>query len=151
MEGPQTKQNPAAQIGIGSYAYRYAIGFKNFTPPNPMTVFDFLDEAHRLGLDGVQLCENLSYSNFTAKEFREIKSLAHELGLFIELGMRDLSKENLYKHLEIADILSRETCNRSLNAKSIARMGGLLGEPPVEQEHTDDKKDRSNSHRDDRR
>jgi len=106
MKEQQAKQNNVPPVGIGSYAYRYAIGFKNFTPPNPMNIFDFLSEAHRLGLDRVQLCENLSYSHFTAKELREIKTLAKELGLFIELGMRDITKENLYKHLEIADELS---------------------------------------------
>ena len=115
----QVQQSPAPLIGIGSFAYRYAIGFQDFRPPNPMTIFDFLTETHRLGLDGVQFCENLSYSNFTATEFHAIKTLADELGLFIELGMRDLSKEHLYTHLEIADALSSRLLRVVLGENSL--------------------------------
>jgi len=121
MEKQQAKQNNTPPVGIGSYAYRYAIGFKNFTPPNPMSIFDFLAEAHRLGLERVQFCENLSYSYFTTKELREIKTLAHELGIVIELGMRDITKENLYKHLEIAELLSSHFLRIVLGENSLYR------------------------------
>lgn len=100
----QHKDTPP--IGIGSYAYRYAIGFQNFTPQTPMTIFDFLSDTQRLGLDRVQLCENLSYADFPASTLCEVKAMADELGLSIEVGMRDLTQENLDKHLEIADLLS---------------------------------------------
>lgn len=93
-------------IGIGSYAYRYAIGFRNFTPPHPMTVVEFFTEAHRLGLDGVQLCENLAYAEYPFSEFRAMRTIAQESGLFIELGMRNLTEQNLQRHFEIADVLS---------------------------------------------
>lgn len=102
----QVQQSPAPLIGIGSFAYRYAIGFQDCTPPNPMTVFDFLTAAHRLGLKRVQLCENLAYASFSHKQFQAIRTLAEQLGISIELGMRDITKDNLEKHLEIADLLS---------------------------------------------
>ena len=55
-------------IGLGSYAFRYAIGFKDFKIPKPMTIVDFLHEAKRLGFQGVQLCENFNISNLNNKE-----------------------------------------------------------------------------------
>ena len=42
-------------IGLGSYAYRYSIGFPGFVPEKPMTVQDLLQEAHLLGFNTVQL------------------------------------------------------------------------------------------------
>lgn len=94
------------RLGIGSFAFRYAIGFNGFTPPEPMTVIDFLVEARRLGFEGVQLCENLRFSHCSRDELITIKEKAQELGLFIEIGMRNITEENLSKHLNIAEILS---------------------------------------------
>ena len=94
------------QIGIGSFAFRYAIGRGEFQPPNPMTAMDFLSEAHELGFGGVQLCENLGYSSLSDDELLAIKSKADRLGLFIEIGMRYLTPENLSRHLEIAKLMS---------------------------------------------
>lgn len=93
-------------LGIGSYAYRYAIGTQNFTPSHSMTEIEFFTEAHKLGLDGVQLCENLAYADYPFSEYRALKIVAQKLGLFIELGMRNLTEQNLQRHLEIAELLS---------------------------------------------
>lgn len=96
------------QIGIGSFAYRYAIGSSDFRPDRPMTVFGFLSEAHRLGFDGVQLCENLAYSKLDKEQLIAVKEKAQELGLFVEVGMRDVTVENLLRHLQIAELLSSQ-------------------------------------------
>lgn len=93
-------------VGIGSYAFRYAIGFDGFQPANPMTTNDFLVEASRMGFQGVQLCENLNIVNLNKDELLAIKDKASELGLFIEVGMRGLTAENIARHMEIGDILS---------------------------------------------
>lgn len=94
------------RIGIGSFAYRYAIGFKDFKPAEPMDVFDFIRQADQLGFAGVQLCENLGYAGLTEKELEKVREEAARLGLFIELGMKNLSRETLRKHIRIGKILS---------------------------------------------
>ena len=38
------------QLGIGSYAYAWSIGVPGHPPAQPMTAFDLLDEAARLGV-----------------------------------------------------------------------------------------------------
>jgi sugar phosphate isomerase/epimerase len=95
-----------ARVGLGSFAYRYAIGFGDVQPPHPMSVLDFVDAAHRLGFEGVQLCENLDYASLGKAELLAVKERADELGLFIEVGMRDATVANLKHHLEIAELLS---------------------------------------------
>ena len=94
------------RLGIGSFAFRYAIGTADFEPDTPMTASAFVAEAARLGLDGVQLCENLGYAELPDSELSALADQARELGLFLELGMRDLTAANLERHLEIAEIAS---------------------------------------------
>lgn len=92
-------------IMLGSFAFRYAIGFGNFKPEKPMAALDFLVEARNLGMKGVQLCENLNYANLSDEEFYLIKSKTQELGLEIEIGMKNLNRDNLKRHLAIAERL----------------------------------------------
>lgn len=94
------------RIGIGSFAFRYNIGFAGFQPPSPMSVLGFLEEAYNLGYEGVQLCENLNYVDLGKEELLEVKKRAEELGLFIETGMKNITLDNVKRHLEIAEILS---------------------------------------------
>ena len=105
MKTQQSEHAHASSIGIGSYAYRYAIGFNGFTPARPMNIFDFLTSAHQLGLNRVQLCENLAYADLPESTLREARDMARELNLAIEVGMRDLTREHLDTHLQIADLL----------------------------------------------
>ncbi len=93
-------------IGLGSYAYRYAIKFIDHRKASYMTIFDFLEEASRLNFKAVQLCENFDYKNYSKEKLKTINRIANELGLIIELGLSGLSKDNLLKHLEIANLLS---------------------------------------------
>jgi 3-oxoisoapionate decarboxylase len=93
-------------VGIGSYAFRYAIGFDGFRPADPMTTIEFLIEASRMGFQGVQLCENLNIVNLGKNELSAINDKACELGMFVEVGMRGLTAENIARHLEIGHILS---------------------------------------------
>ncbi len=93
-------------LGVGSFAFRYNVGFKGFNPPQPMNVYDFLKRAHQMGFQDVQLCENLHYSNLSDNELARLGELARELNLIIELGMRGLTEENISRHIDIAEILS---------------------------------------------
>jgi len=92
------------KVGLGSFAYRYAIGIKNFWPEEPMDAIGFMEAAYRLGYDGVQLCENLCYAELRDEELEAIAREAKRMGLFVELGLSGLTDKNLARHLEIASI-----------------------------------------------
>lgn len=98
--GISEHQHP--RIGIGSYAYRYNIGFSDFRSPEPMDLFAFLEEAKRLGVDGVQLCENLEYEDMPRQTWGRLRAFAQDNGMFVELGMRDVTPETLSRHIELA-------------------------------------------------
>lgn len=94
------------RIGLGSFAFRYAVGFAGFVPKEPMDAFAFLHEASRLGFHGIQLCENLRYSDMKDGELSSLRTQAEKLGMFIEVGMNSMSVESLGRHLDIAGTLS---------------------------------------------
>ena len=93
------------RIGIGSYAYRYNIGFPGFNPPTRMDLNSFVDVAITLDLQGVQLCENLNYIEYDLSEIKEVSKKIHRNNMFLELGMRDMTYENLVHHLDLAERL----------------------------------------------
>ena len=79
------------KLAIGSFAYRYAIGFKGFDPGKPMSIADFLEAAARDGWEGVQLCENLGYANRSDAELAVVAAQARRLQLFVEIGLNGLN------------------------------------------------------------
>ena len=98
--------NRQYKLGIGSFCFAYNAGINGFRPENPMSATDLLEEARRLGYQGVQLCENMGYSEHTDASLRMLGKKAEELGLYIEAGMNNLTGENLERHLSILEPLS---------------------------------------------
>jgi sugar phosphate isomerase/epimerase len=92
----------AYRTALGSYAYRYAVGFDGFTPDGPMDSAAFLRAAHELGFAGVQLCENLHFDGLSDADLDDLKRLAHELGLFVEVGMKEMNASSLRRHIDLA-------------------------------------------------
>ena len=113
------------KTGIGSYAFRYAVGFGGFRPDVPMDVYKFLDEVGELGLLRCQVCENLPILHYSDPEFKKIKEYADERGIVIELGFRNLTEENLSRYMGIAEILQspflRVVLNEEGNPRETAR------------------------------
>ena len=91
------------KIGIGSFAFRYAIARRGKFPAGGMEPEDFILRAADLGYGGVQLCENLDYEDLPDERIEELGSLAASRGLFVELGMRNLTRERFFKHIRLAE------------------------------------------------
>jgi 3-oxoisoapionate decarboxylase len=90
------------RLGVGSFAYRYAVGVEGFPVSEPMKPLDFVQAANAIGAAGVQLCENLSYADCSQESLASVASYCERNGMYIELGMRDLTDENLERHICIA-------------------------------------------------
>ncbi len=90
------------RLGIGSYAYAWSIGVPGYPPPRPMTAFDLLAEAERLGVRLVQFCDNLPLWRLATHELDEFERRAMTAGIAIEVGLRGLQPDNLRGHLELA-------------------------------------------------
>jgi 3-oxoisoapionate decarboxylase len=94
------------RLGISSYTYTWAIGVPGHPPAQPLTIGELLDRAQTLGVEVVQLCENLSLARLPPKEREAVAQRAREAGLRLELGTRGLDLANLQEHLQLACQLS---------------------------------------------
>lgn len=90
------------RLGVGSYAFAWAIGVTGHPPARPMTAFDLLNEAARLGVGLVQICDNLPLTSFSPNEIERLEQCARDLNIQIELGTVGLDPENLGAYLQLA-------------------------------------------------
>src|SRR6187455_3438660 len=89
-------------LGLGSYTFAWAIGVPGHPPERPMNAFDLLDEAARLDVQLVQICDNLPLTQFSSAELDRFATRAEELKIQVELGTLGLDPENLRAYLELA-------------------------------------------------
>ena len=88
-------------LGLGSYAFRHAIGSKI----NPMDTEGFIKEAAAIGFKRVLLCENLNYDQNDLQYFRKIKKIMREGNITAEVVMKGISLNLITKHIYIANEL----------------------------------------------
>lgn len=90
------------QLGLGSYAYAWAIGLPGYSPPRPMTTLDFIRRAADLGLNLVQIADNLPLHRLSAAELDTAQAEADALGIRVEVGTRGIAPEHLRAYLALA-------------------------------------------------
>lgn len=88
--------------GISTYTYTWAIGVPGTMPDKPMTIFQLLEKAVELGVGVVQIADNLPLDKFSKRELLEIRSVAEDLNVNIEVGARGMTLKNLQKYIELA-------------------------------------------------
>lgn len=93
------------QLGLGSYAYAWAIGISGYPPAQPMTISTFLQRAAELGVRVVQIADNLPLHRLTSAEVEEVQHEAVRLNLQIEIGTRGIALSHLHTYLELAQRL----------------------------------------------
>lgn len=89
-------------VGLGSFAFRYAVGFPGFFPETPMGPDEFLRSAHALGYRRVQICENLRLPFRSPGELERLNRLSGELGIALEIGFKKVDEDSLVRYMEIA-------------------------------------------------
>ena len=94
------------KVGIGSYAFRWAIGTEDFVPPNPLTPSGLLEKAAELGAEVVQICDNVPLDRLPDKTLTGLAERAAKLNLTLEIGIKGSRPEHLRHHLALAERLS---------------------------------------------
>lgn len=89
------------KLGIGSYTFTWAVGIPGRLPARRLTAEDLLDEAVRLGVEVVQICDNLPFLQRTDSEIEAFAQKSQALGLTIEWGTRGLDPDILKRNLEL--------------------------------------------------
>jgi sugar phosphate isomerase/epimerase len=90
------------QPGISSYTYTWAIGIPGKEPKNPISIFQLIEKAAEMGVELVQVADNLPLNNFSEIELLKIRNYAEDLNVRIEVGAKKMTLENLERYVEIA-------------------------------------------------
>lgn len=83
------------RLGIGSYAYAWAIGVPGYDTPDPMDVFAFIEIVAEHGVTVAQIADNLPLHELSFDELKCLKSLADDKHIAIEVGTRGIQSQDL--------------------------------------------------------
>lgn len=89
------------KLGIGSYTF-------GWRAEAGMTPFDLLDEAEELGVDLVQIADNMPLHTLPAQELQAFSAQAARRGIGVEVGTRGIASDHLRRYLEIATTLKSQ-------------------------------------------
>lgn len=92
------------RLGIGSFAYRYAVGVAGFAPQKPMSMETFAGKAKELGYQGIQICENFCYAEQEPDRLKKAAEYISRQGLSVELGMNGIFGGALDRHLDLCHV-----------------------------------------------
>ncbi|MGI6726780.1 MAG: sugar phosphate isomerase/epimerase family protein [Christensenellales bacterium] len=94
------------RIGISSWSYPYAIGNKAYDfPAHPMGLLTLANKAVVHGADVLQVADNLPVHAASHEELLQLRNLARQHHLYLEVGTAGLEPDNLLKYLDIAQML----------------------------------------------
>jgi 3-oxoisoapionate decarboxylase len=101
-----TERRRVGRLGVGSFAFAWAIGVPGHPPARPMDAFAFLDRAAALGAEVAQLGDNLPLQGWAPGDLERLRAHADGLGLTLEVGTRGIEDDALPRYAEIARTLS---------------------------------------------
>lgn len=90
------------RLGLGSYAYAWAIGVEGLPPRDPLTPLGLLEEAARLGVALVEMDDNLPLHRLQPEALDALERRASALGIAIRVGTRGSDPALLRRYLELA-------------------------------------------------
>jgi len=120
------------RLGIGSYTYGWAVAAG-------LSATDLIDRAVALGVDLVQLCDNLPAETWTDEAVAALLAHARAAGVAIELGTRGLDADHLARFVTLAERVGSPILRLVIDspgdepspAQAVARLRPLL--PRLEQ------------------
>ena len=99
-------------IGLGTYAFLWQ---HSKQAPVPMDLPAMLRQTRELDVDLFQICDYPALSGYTNAELRDLKLLADELGIVLELGTRGISVDHLHSVLHSAELLGARLVRSMVN------------------------------------
>lgn len=89
-------------LGLGTYAYAWAIGVPGYPIDKPMDAFAFLRRAADLGLHLVQIADNLPLGKLSSAALQALLDEARRLEIEVEVGTRGIEPDHLRRYLQVA-------------------------------------------------
>lgn len=89
-------------IGLGTYAFFWQHSDR---AAQPLSLADMLQRTRDLGGDVFQICDYRRVLDYTPAQLQQLKALALELGIVLELGTKGIRPEHLAGYLRVAAAL----------------------------------------------
>jgi len=89
------------ELGIGSYALRWAIGIGEVVPDKPATPADLVYAASQHNVRLVQFADNICLARVSPASLDALSTAVQQTGTRIELGTSGLRSETIAPHLEL--------------------------------------------------
>jgi 3-oxoisoapionate decarboxylase len=89
-------------IGLGTYAFFWQHSAR---APQALDLATMLRKARELGAEVFQICDYLPILAYTRVQLQDLKALADDLGIVLELGTKGIAAEHLANFLRLAEAL----------------------------------------------
>jgi sugar phosphate isomerase/epimerase len=99
-------------IGLGTYAFFWQ---HSALAPEPLSLADMLRRTRELDVDLFQICDYESILGLSQAELRDLRSLADDLGITLELGTRGVQTDHLARYLSLAETLGASVVRSMIN------------------------------------
>jgi len=114
-------------IGLSTYAFFWQ---HSSLAEHPLTLADMLQLTRDEGVGVFQICDYAPLLGYTAAELRDLRVLADDLGIRLELGTRGVLSDHLARFLGLAETLGatmvRSMINTAEHQPSLAEAESLL-------------------------
>jgi 3-oxoisoapionate decarboxylase len=122
---------PDVKFGISSWTYPWSVGVANGPqPPSKLTVMDLLQKAKTLDVKLLQIADNIPLEKLSREELAELRSVAQEMNISLEVGTKGIEVDHLLNFLEIAVFLNspiiRTLPGSILNKPELSEVGSNL-------------------------
>jgi sugar phosphate isomerase/epimerase len=114
-------------IGLSTYSFFWQ---HSAEAPEPLDLAAMLRRTRELDVDLFQICDYLPLLGYSVAELRDLRSLADDLGLTLELGTRGISVDHLATFLSLSETLDvslvRSMVNTAEHRPSLTEAETLL-------------------------
>ncbi|TDE15879.1 sugar phosphate isomerase/epimerase family protein [Jiangella asiatica] len=107
------------ELGVGSYAFRWAVGHPAFRPRVPLTVAGMVDEAGALGCGLLQIADNAELDSMDPDRLRALRDHADARGVRLQVGTSGLTEARLRRQLTVAAELGADIVRVVLDADGV--------------------------------
>jgi sugar phosphate isomerase/epimerase len=90
------------RLGIGSYTYGWAVGTDRHRPGGALTAADLVSRANSLGVQAVQLCDNLPAETWESVAVEALSATARRAKVQVEVGTRGCDPAQVRRFIAIA-------------------------------------------------
>jgi sugar phosphate isomerase/epimerase len=116
-------------IGLGTYAFFWQ---HSSLAPEALTLAGMLRRTRELDVGLFQICDYEAILGYSTSELRDLRALADDLGVTLELGTRGVQADHLTRYLGLAETLGasvvRSMINTAEHRPSLAEAESLLRE-----------------------